>query len=100
MFALYVLRFLFCVCQVAETLLEKGISLEMADKYGCTPLHYACLKQQTLMGNFILGKTLTMDIIPLPYTCLKLWHAEMILIQKSIIIIVCTIIFFQFIYIF
>ena len=48
---------LFCVLQVVEALLERGVSLSQLDKYGRTPLMYAAYKHQPVkLGHLFIRK--------------------------------------------
>ncbi|OWF45703.1 Poly(ADP-ribose) polymerase pme-5 [Mizuhopecten yessoensis] len=49
--------------KVAKMLVEKGVSVSATDDYGCTPLHYACLKHQAFsLGEFLMEQDKTLDL--------------------------------------
>lgn len=49
--------------KVARMLIEKGVSVSATDDYGCTPLHYACLKHQAFsLGEFLIEQDKALDL--------------------------------------
>ncbi|XP_033735456.1 poly [ADP-ribose] polymerase tankyrase-like [Pecten maximus] len=49
--------------KVTKMLIEKGVSVSATDDYGCTALHYACLKHQAFcLGEFLMEQDKTLDL--------------------------------------
>ena len=41
--------------QIAEELLNRGVSVSALDKYGCHAVHYAALRNNAVLIKFFLG---------------------------------------------
>ena len=42
--------------QIAEELLNRGVSISAQDRYGCHAVHYAALRNNAVLIKFLLGQ--------------------------------------------